>query len=161
MKKIYYKFIVALFAVFTFFGTSQAGFDITRMTTIVDDFQGSYTVTNSGRREDMEFTGTELTEFSSFHPMPDNGDVTISGTLSKVIERGEEGLTTSSDGNLVFSNPDNSVNLSFVGLQVIVQEGEEPQISGTVNVNDESFDVAELPEPIRRMLRAVFHLTRR
>ena len=93
--------------------------------------------------------------------MPDSGDVTISGTLSKVIERGEGGLTTSSDGNLVFSNPDNSVNLSFEGLQVIVQEGEEPQISGTVNVNDESFDVADLPEPIRRMLRAVFHLTRR
>lgn len=84
-----------------------------------------------------------------------------SGTLSKVIERGEGGLTTSSDGNLVFSNPANSANLSFEGLQVIVQEGEEPQISGTVNVNDESFDVAELPEPIRRMLRAVFHLTRR
>ena len=78
-----------------------------------------------------------------------------------MIERGEGGLTTSSDGNLVFSNPANSANLSFEGLQVIVQEGEEPQISGTVNVNDESFDVAELPEPIRRMLRAVFHLTRR
>ena len=36
----------------------QAGFDLTRMTTVVDDLSGSYTVSKNGRLDDMQFTGT-------------------------------------------------------------------------------------------------------
>ncbi len=139
---------------------SMAGFDITRMTTVVDDLSGSYTVTKSGRLDDAQFSGNSLAEFSQFHPGQGENDATLSGMISKQISRGDGQINTSSDGAFVLESLDGVWDVSFKGLTVQVSEA-GVELSGSVVVNEDTYDVAELPDGVARVLRRVFWLTRR
>ena len=160
MNKLYSKTIAILLTVFILSTTAQAGFDITRMTTIVDDYKGSYTVTKVGRREEMEFSGTDVAEFSSFHPFNDNADANISGTLSRTITKVEGTRTTISDAQLVFIRPDNTLNITFNDLTVTFTK-EEISIDGEITVNDETFPADDLPPKLAKLLKRIFKLTRK
>lgn len=160
MNKVNFKTIAILLTVFLLTSTAQAGFDITRMTTVVDDYKGSYTVTKSGRRDELEFSGTTIAEFSSFHPFNDNADANISGTLSKTITKIEGTRTTVSDAQLTFIAPEKTLNIAFTDLTVIfVEEG--ITITGEVSVNDETFPADDLPPKLAKLLKRIFKLTRR
>jgi hypothetical protein len=139
---------------------SLAGFDITNMTTVVDDLSGSYTVTKSGRLADSQFTGTSLTEFNQFHPGQGEKEATLSGLISKQTSRGEGQLNTSSEGAFVLETIDGVWDVSFTGLTVQASES-GVDISGSVVVNEETYDAADLPEGVAAVLRRVFWLTRR
>lgn len=159
MKKIHIKLATVLFTVFSIFSNAHAGFDITRMTTVVDDFQGSYTVTNSGRRDDGEFAGTELAEFTNFHPLPDNADVSMVGTLSKVMERGDGNIETTADAEMIFSGPEETVNISFESLEISGNRETGISLDGIITVNGEDFAAGDLPAFVRNLLKTLFKLT--
>ena len=139
---------------------SMAGFDITRMTTVVDDLSGSYTVTKSGRLEDAQFTGSSLTEFNQFHPRQGKNEAALSGVISKQISRGDGQLNTSSDGAFVLESQAGVWDVSFTGLSVQVSEA-GVELTGSVVVNEDTYDAADLPEGVAAVLRRVFWLTRR
>lgn len=159
MKKINLKITAILFSVFGFISTVYAGFDITRMTTVVDDYQGSYTATNSGRRENQEFSGTEIAEFSNFHPIPENGESSISGTLSKIMQRNENGIETTADAQLVFSGPEGVVELGFGNLEISGNRESGIVLDGIITVNGEDFEPEDLPPYVHKLLKSVFKLT--
>lgn len=159
MKTKLYTRLIASLVILAFVTVAQAGFNITRMTTIVDDFSGSYTVTNSGRLEDREYSGTSVTEFTNFHPFPAKDEASLTGTLSKTVERGN-GHNISSDAVLTLSGPDKTVNISFTGLNHSVEEG-EVSLTGEVTVNDETFDANDLPVRLKKLLKRIFFLTRK
>ena len=138
----------------------MAGFDITRMTTVVDDLSGSYTVTKSGRLSDSQFSGTSLTEFNNFHPGQGENEATLSGVISKQTSRGDGQMNTTSDGAFVLESLNGLWDVSFTGLAVQVSE-EGVELSGSVVVNEDTYDAAELPEGVAGVLRRVFWLTRR
>ncbi|MFC3193090.1 hypothetical protein ACFODZ_02435 [Marinicella sediminis] len=140
--------------------SAMAGFDITRMTTVVDDFSGSYTVTRSGRLENMNFSGNTLTEFNQFHPGTNDNNAALTGVISKTITRGGGQLNTSADGEFTVSTDDNSHAVSFTGLEVFA-DADGVVLSGTVTVNGTDYDAADLPEVLAGLLRRVFWLTRR
>ena len=103
-----------------FSATAMAGFDITRMTTVVDDLAGSYTVTKSGRLENQNFSGTTLTEFNQFHPAANENGASITGVISKTVSRGDGQRNTTSDGNFTVIGDEDSWAVSFTGLNVQV-----------------------------------------
>ncbi len=151
---------VVLAATLLISSQAMAEFDITRMTTVVDDLYPSYTVTKSGRLEDSQFTGTSLTEFNQFHPGQGDNEASISGVISKQTSRGDGKINTTSSGNFELESINGSWNVSFTDLSILASEiGVE--LTGSVMVNDETYDAAELPEGVARMLRRVFWLTRR
>jgi len=156
--KLLKNFITTL-VFLSFISSAQAGFSITRMTTIVDDFSGSYTVTNSGRLQDREYSGTSVTEFTNFHPFPAKDEANLTGTLSKTVERGN-GRSISSDAVLTLTGTDNTVNISFTGLNHVVKDG-EVSLTGEVTANDETYDANDLPVRLKKLLKRIFFLTRR
>ncbi len=139
---------------------SMAGFDITRMTTVVDDLSGSYTVSKNGRLDDMQFSGASLTEFNQFHPGSGENEATINGVISKDTSRGNGQLTTTSDGAFTLESKEGLWDVSFSGLLIQASDS-GVEMSGTVEVNGEAFDAADLPDNVGKLLRRVFWLTRR
>jgi len=143
-----------------FTSVSMAGFDITRMTTVVDDLSGSYTINKSGRMNEGAFAGTSLTEFHQFHPNKDDNDVTIDGVISKQVDLDAGQYSTLSNGSFTLESVDDSWGVSFTGL--IVEAGETGvKLTGSVVVNDESFEASQLPVVVAKILRRIFWLTRR
>lgn len=139
---------------------AMAGFDITRMTTVVDDLSGSYTVSKSGRLEDLQFTGTSLTEFNQFHPGRGENEATLTGVISKQTSRGDGKLTTTSDGAFTMESLVGTWEVSFTGLLVEASDA-GVELSGSVEVNGDLYDAADLPEGVAILMRRVFWLTRR
>jgi len=137
----------------------SAGFDVTRMTTVVDDFSGSYTTTKNGRFDESAFLGTSFTDFSNFHISGEQDSAGLTGSISKNVSRSEGYLETVSDGNLSFAGAENTLNISFENLVVLFDE--ELTINGEVTVNDETFEVSDLPPRVAALLRKLFKLTRR
>jgi hypothetical protein len=159
MNTNFYKALTANLAIIFFVTSAQAGFNITRMTTIVDDFSGSYTVTKSGRLEDREYTGTSVTEFTNFHPFPTKEEANLSGTLSKTVESGN-GRSITSDAELVLTGSEKSLNISFTGLSYIIENG-VLNIAGVVTADDVTYDVTELPARLKKLLNRIFFLTQK
>jgi len=138
---------------------ANAGFDVTRMTTVVDDYSGSYTTTKSGRFDENAFLGTSLSEFSNFH-LGDNEDAAgLTGTVSKNVSRSLGYLETVSDGSLSFVGSENTLEISFENLSVLFDE--ELTMTGDITVNEEVYDVEDLPTIVAGILRKIFKLTRR
>lgn len=140
--------------------TSWAGFDITRMTTVVDDHSGSYTVTKDGRINEGQFTGTSVTEFNSFYPGVGENEAVISGLISKSINRGAGQINTLANGDFTLTSLNGDWEVSFADLSVQVSEN-SAELTGTVEVNGDSYDAADLPDDVAYVLRRVFWLTRR
>jgi hypothetical protein len=140
--------------------SSWAGFDITRMTTVVDDLSGSYTVTKSGRLDEGQFTGSSVTEFNSFHPGKGENEAVISGVVSKNVSRAEGEINTSADGSFTLNSLKGDWEISFNGLSIAVTE-EGVVLSGAVDANGDTYDVNDLPDAVAFILRRVFWLTRR
>jgi hypothetical protein len=159
MNKINIKAILTSLIILLAITSAHAGYNITRMTTIVDDFNGSYTVTKSGRLNDHVFSGTSITEFTNFHPFPTKDEANLTGTLSKTIDI-NEGRITSSDAQLALINADNTLNISFTGLVYEISEG-IVTLSGEVTVNEETYAAADLPPKLAKLLKRVFSLTRK
>ncbi len=160
MKHSKYIQILMIWATALLAGPAVAGFDITRMTTVVDDLGGSYTVTKSGRLADAQFSGTSLTEFTNFHPGSGEQQATLNGTLSKTVSRSEQQRSTLSDGAFTLTTADDAWDVSFVNLSVVVTEA-GVELAGEVTVNEETFVASELPDVVGFILRRVFWLTRR
>ncbi len=139
---------------------SMAGFDITRMTTVVDDLSGSYTVTKSGRLEEAQFTGNSLTEFNQFHPGNGENEAAINGVISKQTSRGGGKLSTTADGAFNLESLNGLWDVSFTGLAIQASDA-GVELSGAVEVNGETYDAADLPDDVAGLLRRVFWLTRR
>jgi hypothetical protein len=158
MKPLKLSLIITCSVLFS--ASAMAGLDITRMTTVVDDLAGSYTVTKSGRLEDQSFTGTSLTEFNQFHPAANENGAAITGVISKTVSRGDGQLNTTSDGSFTVNSDDKSWAVSFTGLNVQA-DADGVVLTGAVEVNGESYDAADLPEAVAGLLRRVFWLTRR
>lgn len=137
-----------------------AGFDITRMTTVVDDLSGSYTVTKNGRLDEGQFSGTSVTEFNSFHPGAGENEAVISGVITKTSSGGAGKVNTTADGSFTLNSPVADWEVSFTGLQINVSE-DGVSLEGSIEVNGDLFDAADLPEAVARVLRRVFWLTRR
>lgn len=140
--------------------TSWAGFDITRMTTVVDDLSGSYTVTKDGRLNEGQFTGTRVTEFNSFHPGVGENEAVISGLISKSINRGAGQINTLANGGVTLTSQNGEWDVSFTDLDIQVSDN-GAELTGTVAVNGDSYDAADLPDDVAYVLRRVFWLTRR
>ncbi len=160
MKQRNYKLALMVWATVVLSGPAMAGFNITRMTTVVDDLSGSYTVTKSGRLEDAQFSGTTLTEFNGFHPGSGENEATLNGTIAKTVSRSEGLYSTLSDGSFNLTSLDNDWDVSFEALSVVITE-EGVDLSGDVVVNQETYAVEELPTGLAKLLRRVFWLTRR
>ena len=139
---------------------SMAGFDVTRMTTVVDDLSGSYTVTKSGRLADSQFSGTSMTEFNQFHPGQGDKEATITGFISKQTSRGDGQISTTSEGAFLVESLDGVWDVSFADLAVQASDS-GVELSGTIEVNEESYDAIDLPSNLATLLRRVFWLTRR
>jgi len=138
---------------------ASAGFDVTRMSTVVDDYSGSFTTTKNGRFDDSAFVGTSFTEFANFH-MGENADTAgLTGTISKNISRSNGYLETVSEGSLSLISEENALDVSFVNLSVLFDE--ELTITGEITVNDEVYNFQELPPLVAAILRKIFKLTRR
>jgi hypothetical protein len=159
MNKINFKTILTSLIILLTMTSAHAGYNITRMTTIVDDFNGSYTVTKSGRLEDHVFSGTSLTEFTNFHPFPTKDEANLTGTLSKTTDI-NEGRITSSDAQLTLINADNTLSVGFTDLVYEINEG-VVTLSGEVTVNEETYDAADLPPRLAKLLKRIFTLTRK
>lgn len=140
--------------------SAMAGFDITRMTTVVDDLSGSYTVTKSGRMDEGQFAGSSVTEFNSFHPGSGENEAVISGVISKNIQRGEGQSNIVADGSFTLSSTKGDLEVSFTGLNIQVSE-DGVELAGSIEVNEDTYDAADLPEAVAMVLRRVFWLTRR
>jgi hypothetical protein len=138
---------------------ASAGFDVTRMTTVVDDYSGSYTTTKNGRFDDSAFLGTSFTEFSNFHIGGEEDSAGLTGTVSKDVSRSKGYLETVTEGSLSLVGTENTLEISFDDLSVLFDE--ELTISGDVTVNKEVFDVLDLPPVVAAILRKIFKLTRR
>jgi len=148
--KMIKKLTTILLATLLISTQANAGFDVTRMTTVVDDYSGSYTTTKSGRFDESAFLGTSLTEFSNFH-LGDNEEAAgLTGTISKEVSRSVGYLQTISDGSL-----------SFVGAENTVLFDEELTMTGEITVNEEVYDVEDLPVMVAAILKKIFKLTRR
>lgn len=160
MKLKFIKTTLIICTSFFMASNAMAGFDVTRMTTVVDDLSGSYTVTKSGRLENQVFSGTSLTEFNQFHPGQGEHEASISGLISKQTTRGEGEISTTSEGDFTMETLNGSWDVSFAGLMVFASDA-GVELSGEVVINDESYDVNELPEGLAIILRRVFWLTRR
>lgn len=160
MKQKNYIQVLMVWAAVLLSGPVVAGFDITRMTTVVDDLGGSYTVTKSGRLADAQFSGSSLTEFTNFHPGTGEQQATLNGTLSKTVSRSEQQRSTLSDGAFNLATTDDVWDVSFVNLSVVVTEA-GAELAGEVTVNGETFLASELPDAVGFILRRVFWLTRR
>jgi len=139
---------------------SLAEFDISRMTTVVDDFSGSYTVTKSGRLNESQFSGTSLTEFNDFHPGAGENEATVSGFISKQTNRSAGLLNTTAEGGFAIESNNGIWDVSFTGL-IIEFSDSSAEIIGSVTVNGDVFDVGDLPAGVAKTLRRVFWLTRR
>jgi hypothetical protein len=157
MNKVNIKTILISLIILLAITSAHAGYNITRMTTIVDDFNGSYTVTKSGRLDDHVFSGTSITDFSNFHPFPAKDEASLSGTLSKTIDI-NDGRTTSSDAQLTLSNVDNTLIISFTDLVYEINQG-VVSLSGEVTANEQIYDVADLTPGLKKLLKKVFLLT--
>lgn len=137
----------------------NAGFDVTRMTTVVDDYSGSYTTTKNGRFDESAFLGTSITDFSNFHLGANEDSAGLTGIISKDVSRSNGSLETVSDGSLSLVGTENSLDISFDDLTVLFDE--ELTITGEVTVNGDVYDVQELPPFVAGTLRKIFKLTRR
>ncbi len=153
-------FILLVFTTLLHVSPAQAGFDITRLTTIIDDYSGSYTVSKSGRRDDGNFTGTSIAEFANFHPFIKATGISISGTISKTVIKQSGNRNTSSDAQLIVVRPEESLAISFTNLGIII-DSEGAKFEGEVSVNNEIFEVDDLPIKVRKLLKRVFYLTKK
>ncbi len=157
--KMIKKLTTILLATLLISTQANAGFDVTRMTTVVDDYSGSYTTTKSGRFDESAFLGTSLTEFSNFH-LGDNEEAAgLTGTISKEVSRSVGYLQTISDGSLSFVGAENTLDISFEDLTVLFDE--ELTMTGEITVNEEVYDVEDLPVMVAAILKKIFKLTRR
>jgi hypothetical protein len=138
---------------------ANAGFDVTRMTTVVDDYSGSYTSTKNGRLDDSAFLGTSFTEFSNFHLSEGKDSAALTGTISKQVSRSKGYLETISNGSLSLVGTENTLEISFDDLSALFDE--ELTITGVVTVNEEDYEVEDLPPLVTAILKRVFKLTRR
>ncbi len=139
---------------------SMAGFDITRMTTVVDDLSGSYTVSKSGRLNDLQFDGTSLTEFNNFHPGLGDNETAITGTVNKQTSRSIGLISTTADGDFNIESNNGAWDVSFSGLVIEIIDF-DVELTGSVLVNGENYDAGGLPAVVARTLSRVFWLTRR
>ncbi|WP_223787107.1 hypothetical protein [Marinicella meishanensis] len=160
MKILTSKFTLVILSGLFLASSAWAGFDITRMTTVVDDQSGSYTVTKSGRLEAGQFTGTSLTEFNDFHPGDGDQEASLTGVVSKQTSRGNGQISTTADGAFVLASISGSMDVSFTGLNIMADD-QGVELKGAVTVNDTTYDAAELPDGVAAVLRRVFWLTRR
>ncbi len=138
---------------------ASAGFDVTRMTTVVDDYSGSYTTTKNGRFDDSAFLGTSFTDFANFHLGQEKDSAGLTGTVSKDVSRSKGYLETVSDGSLLLIGTESSLEISFDDLSVLFDE--ELSITGEVTVNKEVYDIQDLPPVVAAILKKIFKLTRR
>lgn len=136
-----------------------AGFDVTRMTTVVDDNNGSYTVTTSGRLTEGQYSGNSVTEFNQFNPGGEN-EASINGIINKQNNRMAGQLSVLADGDFTVSSAKGDWDVMFTALSVSASEA-GVSLTGTVTVNKESYDASDLPENVAVLLRRVFWLTRR
>lgn len=160
MKQLTCKFTMIIFSGLFLASNAWAGFDITRMTTVVDDQSGSYTVTKSGRLEEGQFTGTSLTEFNNFQPGKGDQEASLTGVVAKQITLGNGQLTTLADGDFLLESIGGSWDVSFSGLNIMADD-QGVELKGVVTVNDDAYDAADLPTEVAAVLRRVFWLTRR
>ncbi|MCX7552928.1 hypothetical protein OS175_03465 [Marinicella sp. S1101] len=140
-------------------GSALAGFDVTRMTTVVDDNNGSYTITTTGRLSEDQYSGSSVTDFNQFKPGGEN-EATINGIINKQNNRMAGQLSVLADGDFTINSLKGDWDVMFTALSVSASEA-GVSLAGTVTVNKESYDVSDMPEEIAMLLRRVFWLTRR
>ncbi len=140
---------------------SFAGFDVTRMTTVVDDFGGSYTVTTLSRLEvgdAVSTAGSAEAAFSSFHLRGE--DASISGVMSQDFDREVGDLSSVTSAELALSGKEGTLTIAFTDLLVDVIDG-EIVITGDVTINGTTVDVNDLPDGLAGLIRRLFRTLRR
>jgi hypothetical protein len=133
--------------------------DIERATTVNDDFGGSLAILTTG--EQFADSGNTLSELTANAFSP-RGKGTISGSLTRERVRGAESLDTVYDGEVTIAGTDAdgktmSIKVALAELRVL-RDGDGPEFSGTVSINERSFDAAALPEPAAAWVRRTVRL---
>ncbi|MBL8273712.1 MAG: hypothetical protein JNJ74_07875 [Xanthomonadales bacterium] len=133
--------------------------DIERSTTVNDDSGGSLAILTTG--EQFADSGSSLTELSANAFSP-RGAGSISGSLTRERVRGVESLDTVYDGEVTITGTDadgkpTSAEVELADLRVL-RDGDGPEFSGTVRINERSFDAAALPGPAAALVRRIVRL---
>jgi len=144
-----------VFSAALLFGTTStlAGVDITKMTTVVDDFGGSYTTTTQLRAEDGTRNGTSVSEYNNFRASEERGG--ISGTISDVFERTREESTAVAEGALSLSGAEETLEISFEDL-VVTRANGEILIEGEITADEITYTGEDLPDRLKRILGRLF-----
>lgn len=138
---------------------TASALDIERATTVTDGAGGSLSILTTGEQfADAGNTLSELTA-NAFSP---RGNGSIDGSLTRQRVRDGESLDTVYDGEVTIAgtNADGkpmSAEVELAGLRVL-RDGDGPEFSGTVRINERSFDAAALPEPAAALVRRVVRL---
>ena len=133
--------------------------DIERSTTVKDESGGSLAILTTG--EQFADSGNSLSELSANAFSP-RGAGSISGSLTRERVRGVESLDTVYDGEVTITGNDAdgkpmSAEVELADLRVL-RDGDGPEFSGTVRINERSFDAAALPGPAAAMVRRIVRL---
>ncbi|GAB4193239.1 MAG: hypothetical protein Tsb002_23540 [Wenzhouxiangellaceae bacterium] len=155
-RKLLIAVLALLFAV-----QASASLSLERSTLVQDDQGGSFSAQTSGT---LDIPGSDLittASFSAFHPGSDNQQ--IDGEVVRARVRHAEGVLTTLNGSLLFTGvgQDNNepISLQFNDL-VIERDAVEIELSGSVTVNGEFIDAAEMPGKVRAILRRVLRFLR-
>lgn len=136
---------------------ASAGVTVEADVVVTDEAGGTLTLITSATHELAGSNFMTTGAFADFRPNPDGRS--INGELVRVRVRDVESVESTFDGSLEISGPgggDASI-LLLEGL-TIQGSGDGPELSGTVVLDGQAFDAAELPKPIAAALRRVLRL---
>jgi len=142
---------------------AQAGLLVTRDATVTDDSGGSLVFATSASHEAEGSNSLTSATFSDFQPKADGA--VIDGDVVRTRIRNASEMESTFDGSLQIvpgqggaaaaeRDQPGQLDLTLQGV-TIARAGGGPQLSGTVIVNGETFDAAELPRPIARAVHWV------
>ncbi len=149
-----YLFTIA-FAALLAAGSARADFDLTRETTLADDFGGQFHALTQGTLGSEAAERTTVATFSNFHPRAANSSV--DGQIERRFQRIDEDAQRVYNGALTITSAGEEgseprvLTLAFESLTV-VRGDDGASLSGTLVVNGNSIDAAQAPGAVKRIL---------
>lgn len=136
-------------------GSARADFELTRETTLVDDFGGQFHALTQGTLGSEAAERTTVATFSNFHPRAANSSV--EGQIERHFQRVDEDAQRVYNGSLTITSSaaegaePRVLTLGFESLSV-VRGDDGASLSGTLVVNGNSIDAAQAPAAVKRIL---------
>jgi len=136
-------------------GSARADFNLTRETTLGDDFGGQFHALTQGTLGSEAAERTTVATFSNFHPRAATSSV--DGQIKRHFQRVDEDALREYNGNLTITSTGEEgseprlLTLGFESLTVL-RGDDGASLSGTLLVNGNSIDAAQAPGTVKRIL---------